>query len=418
MKIKQAVILCGGRGERLRPITDKIPKPMVLINKKPFLYYLMLQLSKKGISNFLLLTGYKGDLIEKYFDNGKKFGWSIKYSRGPIEWRTGQRILKAEKLIYNKFILLYSDNFINFNYFLLLNKHLSENKTITLLLVKKKNGNIALSKSNTIKRYDPKRTANNLNYVELGYMLINKPNLIKDIKSNFKNKNFNFSLLLEIYSKMKKLNNIIVNNSYYSISDPKRLKITKDFFNNKKILLLDRDGIINHKAVNTRYVEDWSQFKFIKENIRGLQTLSKLGFKFIIITNQAAVSLGIISLKKLNNIHRKMIMELKKKDIEVLKVYFSPDHFEDFKSDTRKPAPGLFYSASKDFKINLDGCLYVGDDIRDCLGSYNAGFNSIFIGQKNSLKSLNKNQYPLKVSKNINNLVEFINNFYNKYDHS
>ena len=244
MKIKQAVILCGGRGERLRPITDKIPKPMVLINKKPFLYYLMLQLSKKGISNFLLLTGYKGDLIEKYFDNGKKFGWSIKYSRGPIEWRTGQRILKAEKLIYNKFILLYSDNFINFNYFLLLNKHLSENKTITLLLVKKKNGNIALSKSNTIKRYDPKRTANNLNYVELGYMLINKPNLIKDIKSNFKNKNFNFSLLLEIYSKMKKLNNIIVNNSYYSISDPKRLKITKDFFNNKKILLLDRDGII------------------------------------------------------------------------------------------------------------------------------------------------------------------------------
>ena len=96
MQIKQAVILCGGRGERLRPITNKIPKPMVLINKKPFLYYLMLQLSKKGIFNFLLLTGYKADLIEEYFDNGKKFGWNIKYSRGPVEWRTGQRILKAE----------------------------------------------------------------------------------------------------------------------------------------------------------------------------------------------------------------------------------------------------------------------------------------------------------------------------------
>ena len=138
MQIKQAVILCGGRGERLRPITNKIPKPMVLINKKPFLYYLMLQLSKKGIFNFLLLTGYKADLIEEYFDNGKKFGWNIKYSRGPVEWRTGQRILKAEKLIYNKFILLYSDNFINFNYFLLLNSHFIKNKIITLLLVKKK----------------------------------------------------------------------------------------------------------------------------------------------------------------------------------------------------------------------------------------------------------------------------------------
>ena len=55
-----------------------------------------------------------------------------------------------------------------------------------------------------------------------------------------------------------------------------------------------------------------------------------------------------------------MIMELKKKNIEVLKVYFSPDHFEDFKSDTRKPAPGLFYLASKDFKINLDRFYMLG----------------------------------------------------------
>ena len=238
MQIKQAVILCGGRGERLRPITNKIPKPMVLINKKPFLYYLMLQLSKKGIFNFLLLTGYKADLIEEYFDNGKKFGWNIKYSRGPVEWRTGQRILKAEKLIYNKFILLYSDNFINFNYFLLLNSHFIKNKIITLLLVKKKNGNISLNKSNTIKQYDPKRISNNLNYVELGYMLINKISLFKDIKSNFKNVNFNFSALLEIYSKKKKLNSIIVNNNYHSISDPKRLKITKEFLIIKKYYYL------------------------------------------------------------------------------------------------------------------------------------------------------------------------------------
>ena len=165
--------------------------------------------------------------------------------------------------------------------------------------MKKKNGNISLNKRNTIKQYDPKRISNNLNYVELGYMLINKISLFKDIKSNFKNVNFNFSALLEIYSKKKKLNSIIVNNNYHSISDPKRLKITKEFFNNKKILLLDRDGIINHKAVNTRYVEEWSQFKFIKENILGLQALSKLGFKFIVITNQAAVSLGIISIKNL-----------------------------------------------------------------------------------------------------------------------
>ena len=63
----QAVILCGGCGVRLRPITDHIPKPMVRIHARPFLEYLILQLKKQGISEVLLLTGYLGEKIQEYF---------------------------------------------------------------------------------------------------------------------------------------------------------------------------------------------------------------------------------------------------------------------------------------------------------------------------------------------------------------
>jgi NDP-sugar pyrophosphorylase family protein len=54
MTVSQAVILCGGRGERLRPLTDEMPKPMVSVNGRPFLQYLLEQLAENGISRFVL----------------------------------------------------------------------------------------------------------------------------------------------------------------------------------------------------------------------------------------------------------------------------------------------------------------------------------------------------------------------------
>ena len=170
--------------------------------------------------------------------------------------------------------------------------------------------------------------------------------------------------------------------------------------------------MINHKVKNKRYVEKWSDFKFIDENVDALETLSKKGFKFIVITNQACISLNIISKKTLSYIHNKMKLELMKKRIEILDVFYSPDHFNDTFSKTRKPAPGLFFMASYLYKINLGDCIFIGDDPRDCLAAANAGSNSIFLGKKKLLTTLNKDQYPLKVCKNIKNSIQFIIQFY------
>ena len=66
----QAVIFCGGLGTRLRPLTDSLPKPMMPILDKPFLEYLLQQLSEQGINRFVLLTGYLGEMIQEYFSDG------------------------------------------------------------------------------------------------------------------------------------------------------------------------------------------------------------------------------------------------------------------------------------------------------------------------------------------------------------
>ena len=64
--IKQVLILCGGKGERLKPITKTLPKPLAKIHNKPILGHQITYLQNQGICEFILATGYKSELIEEY----------------------------------------------------------------------------------------------------------------------------------------------------------------------------------------------------------------------------------------------------------------------------------------------------------------------------------------------------------------
>ena len=113
--INQAVILCGGLGTRLMPLTKKLPKPMVLIKKKPFLQYLIEQCKSNGIKNFLLLSGYKHEIIKNFFGDGKKFGVNIKHHYNPPNIETYKRIFEARRKLYSQFLLMYADNYSSLN---------------------------------------------------------------------------------------------------------------------------------------------------------------------------------------------------------------------------------------------------------------------------------------------------------------
>ena len=76
----QVIILAGGLGTRLRPVTETIPKVMVDILGKPFLEYKINQIKKFGIRNIILCVGYLGEIIEDYFGKGDKFGVNIRYA--------------------------------------------------------------------------------------------------------------------------------------------------------------------------------------------------------------------------------------------------------------------------------------------------------------------------------------------------
>ena len=405
--VNQAVILCGGLGKRLMPLTKDTPKPMVIINKKPFLEYLIDQLKINGLTKILILGGYKSHQIKNYFQNGENFGVKIEYSNGPIDWDTGTRVFKAEKKLNKHFLLLYSDNIFSFN-FQKIKKNFDKENNITFNLTKKKTGNFSIFRKK-IKRYSIKRSKKT-NFVELGFSIIKSQSLIKYFSKNNKTSINNF--YLDSFKK-KKVGYSIHEDLYCSIGDTKRLLKTKKFLQPKKIIFIDRDGTINKSPGKGKYLIDEKNIKYEKGIIQMMRDLSKKRYQFIIITNQAGIALKKLSLNKLKKINYQIIKDLANLKINILDLFFCPHHWDE-NCRCRKPNAGMFFDASKKYMINLSESIYIGDDIRDMQASENANCKGVFFNDSHKFSYIKKNTFKnlLLQSKKINLIKKEILNFY------
>ena len=109
----KAIILAGGRGKRLKPVTDYVPKPLVPIKNIPIIEWQIKYLKKFGIKEVIICTGYKADMIESYL-NVKKLGIKIKFSIEKSPLGTGGAIKKAGKMINEKsFFVINGDTITN-----------------------------------------------------------------------------------------------------------------------------------------------------------------------------------------------------------------------------------------------------------------------------------------------------------------
>lgn len=106
---KQALILAGGKGERLKPITHEIPKPLVPLHGKPILEYSLDLFKKFGIKDILISIGFKGEKIKEYFGDGKRFGVNITYVEENEPLGTAGPLRLAKKFLKSSFITCNAD---------------------------------------------------------------------------------------------------------------------------------------------------------------------------------------------------------------------------------------------------------------------------------------------------------------------
>lgn len=371
----QAAILCGGLGTRLRPLTNTLPKPLAPIHGRPFLAYLVEQLRDQGIRRIVLLTGYRSEMIQDYFGDGSGHGVRIDYSAGPVEWETGRRVWEARAGLDERFLLLYSDNYVPFSLDKLATVHAARASAITLLLQPKQKGNIRLNSDGGIELYDPSRTAPGLDHVEIGYMLVERDPILAELGEP----DVSFSRVLESLTRRGRVADLVSRDPYHSISDHVRWKLAERYLAIKRIVLLDRDGTINERPPVGEYVTNWDRFHWIEETIDGLGRLAAKGFRFIVLSNQAGIARGMLDRASVDEINRRMVHELGSRGIEVLDVYVCPHHWDD-KCECRKPEAGMFFTASRDHLLRMDRTVYIGDDPRDSRAAYNAECLSVLIG--------------------------------------
>lgn len=109
---RQVVILAGGLGTRLRPITEKVPKPMVPVAGEPFLYWQIQDLKAQGYTKILLLVAYLGEQVRQFFGDGSGIGIEIDYSFEPEPMGTGGALKNALPKLESEFILVNGDSFL------------------------------------------------------------------------------------------------------------------------------------------------------------------------------------------------------------------------------------------------------------------------------------------------------------------
>jgi len=108
--VKHAIILAGGKGERLKPLTDKVPKPMVDILGRPLVEYQVLLLIDQGVEHIVFSVGYKNEVIRDYFKDGSKWGIKIDYAIEDEPLGRGGAFKNALKFIPKDVDCLYASN--------------------------------------------------------------------------------------------------------------------------------------------------------------------------------------------------------------------------------------------------------------------------------------------------------------------
>lgn len=225
----QTVILAGGRGTRLLPITDNIPKPMVLVNGKPFLEHMLLMLKRNSLRNILLCIGYLGDKIESYFGDGDRHGIEIKYSHEKEPIGTAGALKLAEGLLEEEFLVLYGDSYLDIDYGAFIDFFKNHKAVGAVAIYNNASGdtgvknNIALE-GDIVTGYYKDKDEPSLKYVEAGASIFRKDVLRLMRKNSFMSlENEIFPLLI----KDKELRGYKSERRFYDIGTLQRLEYFK-----------------------------------------------------------------------------------------------------------------------------------------------------------------------------------------------
>jgi D-glycero-D-manno-heptose 1,7-bisphosphate phosphatase len=144
-----------------------------------------------------------------------------------------------------------------------------------------------------------------------------------------------------------------------------------------KFVLLDRDGVINRR-IRRGYVTSWKQFIFLPGVLEGLRRLTVEGYAIVVVSNQAAVGKGLMTLASLDEITRRFVRQVRAHGGLIREVYYCM-HRKEARCRCRKPRPGLLLRAQTEHHFRLSETYLIGDSPSDLMAAGQAGCPMIMV---------------------------------------
>ncbi len=395
----KAVILAGGKGTRLAEYTREIPKPMLKVGGQSILEHQINLLIKYQVEEIIILVNYLKDVIMNHFGDGSTYNVNIQYFEEQIPLGTVGGIKEVEKWLDSDFLVLYGDVMVNMDLNRLKEFHIQRQSQCTLVLhpnnhpydsdlVEMNNsGRIAAFHS---KPHDELKFYHNL--VNAGVYLFS-PSILNYIEKG-KKADFGRDIFPKIFRDIRMFG---YNTSEYlkDMGTPERWEeVNEDYKSGKifqfnyenpqKAVFVDRDGVLNDEKSFISKPDDLELYDFTPQAVR---LINESDYLTIVVTNQSVIARNLCTLEELDTIHKKLETDLGKQQARLDAIYFCPHHPDkgypeerkEYKidCDCRKPKPGMFYKAAKDFNIDLSESWMIGDSERDILAGINAGCKTV-----------------------------------------
>ena len=403
--MKQAVILAGGKGTRLKDRLGDLPKPLIPIGGKPLLEHQIELARAHGFDEVLLFVCYGAERIQQCLGDGSRWGVRIRYRIEHEPLGTAGAVLAGFRDLAERFVVLYGDTMVNVDLARMWRAHEGSHADATLLLHPNNHPlDSDLVETNAEgwvtafrnRPHSPERFFQNL--VNAGLYVIEKQAL-EPWANQSKPIDFGKDLFPAMVQRGAKLFGYNSPEFIKDIGTPARYDhVCAQFAAGivqrstlaipQRAVLLDRDGTLV-KEVGALGLHTADRLELLPGVAEAVHELNHAGLRAVMVTNQPVVAKGLCTEAGLRQIHNKLETLLGREHAFLDRIYYCPHHPEkgfpgerpDLKieCECRKPRIGMIRQAQRDLNLDLAGSWLIGDTTTDVQTARNAGTRSILL---------------------------------------
>lgn len=385
----QAMILCGGMGTRLGPLTAHTPKPLLKVGERPFLDVLLFQLARHGFQEVVLLASFQSTTVLEYVaanEVSRRFDMRIDVCVEGEPRGTGGAVQNARHLARETFLLLNGDSWFDMNLLALEQAAgIDHASTCTMALRRIDNasrfGTVTM-KGTQVAEFSHRPLGEGPGLVNAGIYAC-KSSIFDWLESSCSLEinvlpRLAGNRLLSGYEASGYFTDIGVPSSFEAAQYEVPAKLRRP------AIFLDRDGVINH---DFGYVAEIERFVWIDGAIDAIRALNDAGYYVFVVTNQSGVARGLYKEQDVQALHGWMQVEMRKAGAHIDDFRYCPYHVDGVMasyrkaSNWRKPEPGMLLDLGTVWPIDMSKSHVVGDKDSDLAAGKSLGLEShLFTG--------------------------------------